>query len=30
MVGSPIFVLEKDFVKNTPYSERSTEDDIPF
>ena len=26
----PNFVLEKDFIKNTPYTERSEEDDIPF
>jgi hypothetical protein len=24
------FVLEKDFIKNTPYTERSDEDNIPF
>jgi hypothetical protein len=26
----PQFVLEKDFIKNTPYAERSNDDDIPF
>ena len=26
----PQFILEKDFIKHTPYSERSNEDDIPF
>ena len=26
----PQFVLEKDFIKNTPYAEQSNDDDIPF
>ena len=26
----PQFVLEKDFIKNTPYAERSNDDNIPF
>jgi hypothetical protein len=26
----PEFVLEKDFIKHTPYAKRSKEDDIPF
>ncbi len=26
----PPFILEKDFIKHTPYSEQSNEDDIPF
>ncbi len=26
----PQFILEKDFIKHTPYSEQSNEDDIPF
>jgi hypothetical protein len=30
IVKVPNFVLEKDFIKNTPYTERSEEDDIPF
>jgi hypothetical protein len=29
IVKVPKFVLEKDFIKNTPYAERSDEDDIP-
>jgi hypothetical protein len=30
IVRAPQFVLEKDFIKNTPYAERSNKDDIPF
>ncbi len=30
IVRVPQFVLEKDFIKNTPYAEQSNEDDIPF
>jgi hypothetical protein len=30
IVRVPQFVLEKDFIKNTPYVEQSDKDDIPF
>ncbi len=30
IVRVPQFILEKDFIKNTPIAERSDEDDIPF
>jgi hypothetical protein len=26
----PQFILEKDFIKHTPYAEQSDDDDIPF
>ncbi len=30
IIRIPQFILEKDFIKNTPYVEQSDEDDIPF
>jgi hypothetical protein len=30
LINVPKFVLEKDYIKNTPYAERSDDDDIPF